>query len=109
MVLTKSKLQSAVATLRELGARRVLLFGSYATDPETARDLDIAVEGIPLNRLGAADLACYRLLQVPLDLISREEFPAFYDIISQDAVTLYEQGQTGDPDTRGTAVSTANR
>ena len=32
-----------------------------------------------------------------------------YDMISQDAVTLYEQGQAGDPDMRGTAVSAADR
>jgi predicted nucleotidyltransferase len=85
------KLQSAVSALRELGARRVLLFGSYAYDPEHARDLDLAVEGIPLERLGMAGLECYRLLRVPLDLVSREESPAFFNLIAQDAVTLYEQ------------------
>ena len=91
MRVAEANLLSAVTVLREMGARRVLLFGSYATDPEHARDLDLAVEGIPLSRLGAAALACYRLLRVPFDLISREEMPAFFDAVSEDAVTLYDQ------------------
>jgi predicted nucleotidyltransferase len=35
-----------VEILRARGARRVLLFGSAVDDPDQARDLDLAVEGI---------------------------------------------------------------
>ena len=85
------QMQSAVDLLRSFGARRVLLFGSYVRAPEQSRDIDLAVEGIPLRKLGAADIALYRLLRVPCDLISRDEDPGFFDMVAEDAVTLYGQ------------------
>jgi predicted nucleotidyltransferase len=91
MKLADDKLAQVVTALRNLGARRILLFGSYAHAPEQALDIDLAVEGIPLRRLGAADIAVYRLLRVPFDLISRDEDAEFFDVATQDAVTLYEQ------------------
>lgn len=91
MVMPKEKLQNAVELLRSFGARRVLLFGSYVHAPEQSRDIDLAVEGIPLQKLGAADMALYRLLRVPFDLISRDEDPEFFDLVAEEAVTLYGQ------------------
>jgi len=86
------KIRLAAEELRSFGAKRVLLFGSYAHDPAQARDVDLAEEGIPLERLGMADLAVYRVLNTPFDLISREEDPQFFELVSRKAVTLYEQG-----------------
>jgi predicted nucleotidyltransferase len=74
-----------------MGARRILLFGSILDSPETARDIDLAVEGIPLNRIIDADVAVYEILKLPMDLISREENPAFFDMIKDDAKVLYEE------------------
>jgi len=91
MKLPDERLAQVIRTLRDFGARRILLFGSYAHAPETARDIDLAVEGIPFQRLGAADIAVYRLLRMPFDLISRDEDPEFFDIATHDAVTIYEQ------------------
>ena len=67
--------------LRALGAKRVVLFGSCATDPNTAADVDLAVEGIPLNRLLDADVQVHETLHAPTDLVSREENPTLYDIV----------------------------
>ena len=92
MTVPEEKIQQAVEVLKSYGARRVLLFGSYAHDPEKARDIDLAVEGIPLRRLGGAELAVYRLLRVPFDLVSRDEDPEFFDLVAEDAVTLHDQG-----------------
>ena len=91
MVIPEYKLQKAVKTLCDLGARRILPFGSILDSPDTARDIDLAVEGIPLNRIVDADVAVHEILQLPMDLISREENPAFFDIIKDNAKVLYEK------------------
>ncbi len=84
-------LDRVVAMLRSFGARRVLLFGSYAISPENARDLDLAVEGIPPSRILDAEAALFDILDAPYDLISREEQRDFYDLISRGARVLFEQ------------------
>lgn len=83
------RLRATVRRLREMGATRVLLFGSYAESPETARDIDLAVEGIPLQHILDADVAVHRLLGVPVDLVSKEENPRFYELISHGATVLH--------------------
>ena len=94
MNVVAEQLQAAVQTLRAYGAKRVLLFGSYLETPERARDLDLAVEGIPLRRLLDADVAVDAALGVPYDLVSREGNPGFYDVIKNHAKVLYDEDQT---------------
>jgi len=91
MAVPMDKITLAVDALRSFGAKRVLLFGSCVGDPARARDVDLAEEGIPFERLGMAELTVYRLLRSPFDLISREEDPRFFDLVSKKAVTLYEE------------------
>lgn len=92
MKVDACKLDDAVHALKDLGARRVLLFGSYIDEPDRARDVDLAVEGIPLQRIVDADLIVNDILDVPTDLVSREENPAFFDVIADYARILYQQG-----------------
>lgn len=91
MVFTEAKLNQTIQVLKRMGATRVVLFGSCATDPVTAADVDLAVEGIPLARLLDADVAVNATLHAPTDLVSREENPAFYDIAVRYGKVLYEQ------------------
>ncbi|MCY3020250.1 MAG: nucleotidyltransferase domain-containing protein [Planctomycetota bacterium] len=86
------KLPAVVEVLRRFGARRIFLFGSAAGDPEHAQDVDLAVEGIPLRSLLAADAAAFRILDYPMDLVSKEDDPAFYEMIRLRGKVLYEQG-----------------
>jgi predicted nucleotidyltransferase len=90
MKIAPEQMRSVVDALKEFGARRVIIFGSYLESPENAHDIDIGVEGIPPRRLGAAELAVYRLLRLPFDLVSREETPQFFSMIEGNANTLYE-------------------
>ena len=64
MDLTENKLSQAVQVLRRMGAKRVVLFGSFATDPTTAADVDLAVEG-PRQPRGKPDALrhCHSLRQ----------------------------------------------
>ncbi len=85
-------LPQAIEVLRNLGARKILLFGSAAVSPETAKDIDLAVEGIPLSRLLEADVAVHDIFQFPTDLVSYEENPSFFEIIRRYGRVVYEQG-----------------
>jgi predicted nucleotidyltransferase len=90
MEIGSEKIQAAVQALRSMGALRILLFGSFLDSPTTARDIDIAVEGIPLDRLLDADVAVHDILRAPFDLVSREDNPAFFELIQQYGRVLYE-------------------
>ena len=90
MVIAEDRLQQVVDALRSMGARRVLLFGSCLDAPDHARDIDLAVEGIPLDRLLDADVAVHDILDVPTDLVSREENPAFYEIVEKRGKVLFQ-------------------
>jgi predicted nucleotidyltransferase len=92
MILPDERMHRAVDALRRLGARRVLLFGSFLHDPDKARDIDLAVEGIPLNRILDADVMIQEILEVPADLVSREENPSFFDIVARRGKVLFENG-----------------
>ena len=91
MKISEEKLRKVVAVLRSFGATRVLLFGSCVRDPEGARDVDLAVEGIPLGQIWRADGAVTEVFDTPCDLVVREETPGFYEIIRKRAKVLYEQ------------------
>ena len=88
MKVSESKIREVVEILKRRGATRVIVFGSYAVSPSSARDLDLGVEGIPLSRLGAAELEVFRVLKIPFDLISREETPEFFELIARDSRRL---------------------
>jgi len=91
MMIPQERMQRAVDALRRMGARRVLLFGSCLEAPETAGDVDLAVEGVPLDRLLDADVTVQDILQVPVDLVSREDNQAFFELVSKRGRVLFEK------------------
>jgi len=91
MKLEPGRLDAAVKALVEMGARRVILFGSYLENPAQANDIDLAVEGIPKRRILDADVRVRKALRAPYDLVNRELAPDFYDIVSKYGKTLYAQ------------------
>ena len=90
MNITEEQLKAAVEVLRAMGARTVLLFGSFVDSPETARDVDLAVDGIPAEQILDADVAVHDLLGVPTDLVSREENPTFFEVVKDYGRILYQ-------------------
>lgn len=91
MIVPEERMQRAVNALKELGAHRILLFGSFLRDPDNARDVDLAVEGIPLERILEADVMIQEILEVPADLVSREENPSFFNIVARRGKVIYEK------------------
>lgn len=89
MAVNLEKVPQAVQALVKMGARKVILFGSAAEKPESANDIDLAVEGIPLNRILDADVEAGDILRQPYDLVSREDNSRFFEIISRYGKVLY--------------------
>jgi predicted nucleotidyltransferase len=89
MAVDLTHLPFAVEALVKMGARQVILFGSAAKSPESARDIDLAVDGIPLSRLLDADVVVGDILGQPFDLVAREQNPKFFSIISRYGKVVY--------------------
>ncbi len=73
MSITPEHIQQAVDVARSYGATRVILFGSAVTSPETARDLDVAVEGV--NGWSFYGLVGEMMMQmpIPVDVVALED------------------------------------
>ena len=97
MKISSVKLQQAVEALRRMGARRVVVYGEAAETPENTVDVDLAVEGIPVTKLVEASAAVHELLGVPTDLLTREENPALYKLVSRFGLVLYQNPKPAAP------------
>lgn len=89
MAVKLDKLPQVVGALVQMGATRVILFGSAAVDPARAGDIDLAVEGIPPERILDADVALMDILQQPFDLVARELNPRFFCVVERYGRVLY--------------------
>ena len=65
------------------------LFGSAAESPDKARDIDLAVEGIPPERILDADVELAQILEQPFDLVAREMNPEFFSIVMRYGKVMY--------------------
>lgn len=70
----RTALPDAASTLRSFGARRVILFGSLARGEATeSSDVDLLVDGIPLDRIFQAEAAIAHLFDdAEVDLVPAE-------------------------------------
>ena len=71
MPITTVDLRKAVEIARGYGATKLILFGSYLENPETARDLDLAVDGVQGWKLYELAARIERALHVPLPTADR--------------------------------------
>jgi predicted nucleotidyltransferase len=69
MSIKQDKLDRAIALAKAYGATRLILFGSAATMPEQARDLDLACDGVSGWNLYELGAHLEEELQIPLDLV----------------------------------------
>jgi predicted nucleotidyltransferase len=90
MSLPDSLIERCVATAREFGVRRLILFGSALESPETARDVDLACEGVEgwdIFRLGAR---LEEELGVNVDLVPLFPDDRFSQYVARRGRVIYE-------------------
>lgn len=90
MPVTQDQIDRAVEIARRHGATRVLLFGSAVDHPETARDLDLAVDGVDGWEFFGMAAEIDRALCIPVDVIPLDADTPFTRHIRKRSRVLYE-------------------
>ncbi len=93
MALRLDHIEAALRLLRKSGASRVVLFGSAVDDPASARDLDLACEGIPFWTLLSLRGILNERLDIPVDLVPLKRDSPFGRHIERWGKVLYERGE----------------
>jgi predicted nucleotidyltransferase len=95
MDMISSYLQQVVRSAAEdFDVDAVWLFGSAVEDEASARDIDLAVEGLPQDRFFDFYGRLYFKLPKPVDLVDLSQDPPIASIIRAKGVRLYERGST---------------
>ena len=69
MTIQPEQLDRAIEIAEAFGATRLILFGSAATDPEQAKDIDLACDGVAGWKIFELGARLEEELKMPLDLI----------------------------------------
>ena len=88
MGIKQDQLDKVIALAKEYGATRLVLFGSAATTPERARDLDLACDGVSGWSLFELGARLEEELQIPLDLIPLTPSTRFTRLVEQQGKVL---------------------
>ena len=88
MAIEKGKVDRAVEIAKEYGATRLIIFGSAAKEPEKAKDIDLACDGVDGWRLFELGARLEEELQVALDLIPLNPPTRFTRIIERRGKVL---------------------
>ena len=91
--MISSNLQQVVRSVaRDFDVDAVWLFGSAVEDETTARDIDLAVEGLSPQRFFDFYGRLYFLLPKPVDLTDLSQNPPIAGIVRARGVRIYERG-----------------
>jgi predicted nucleotidyltransferase len=69
MTIQKEQLDRAIEIAETFGATRLILFGSAVTNPEQAKDIDLACDGVAGWKIFELGARLEEELKMPLDLI----------------------------------------
>lgn len=70
MAVTQAHIEKITSIAKSFGANRLILFGSAVEEPENARDIDIACDGVQGWKLFELAAKLEQELHMPLDIIS---------------------------------------
>ncbi|OGQ00276.1 MAG: DNA polymerase III subunit beta [Deltaproteobacteria bacterium RBG_19FT_COMBO_46_12] len=79
--LNEADIKKIVSIAKSFGATRVILFGSASENPDEARDLDLAFDGVPGWKLFELGARLEEELRVPLDIVSLDPPSRFTRLI----------------------------
>jgi predicted nucleotidyltransferase len=69
MAVTQTQIDKITSLARSYGAKRLILFGSALEEPDQARDIDIACDGVSGWKIFELAALLEEELRMPLDLI----------------------------------------
>jgi hypothetical protein len=88
MSIRQEQIDRAVELARAYGATRLILFGRAVTEPEQARDLDLACDGVPGWKLYELGAQIEEELRIPLDLVPLNPPNSFTRLIEKRGTVL---------------------
>ena len=83
MAFSNQQFDKITALARSYGVTSLFLFGSALDDPESARDIDLACDGVPGWKLYELAARLEEELHVPLDLIPLKPANRFTKMVEQ--------------------------
>ena len=92
MMMLPSLQQVVRSAAQDFDVDAVWLFGSAVEDEASARDIDLAVEGLPRERFFDFYGRLYFELPKPVDLVDLSLNPPVAAIIRSKGVRIYERG-----------------
>jgi predicted nucleotidyltransferase len=78
-----------VRIARKYNVRRVLLFGSSRKNPDTARDIDIAVDGVDASIFFDFYRDLIFDLSKPVDVVDLSENTRFTRMVAETGILIY--------------------
>ena len=91
MSIAKEQIERCVDVARQFGAKRLVLFGSAAESPDTARDLDLACEGVEGWRFFEFGARLEEEVRADVDIIPLDADDEFSQYIIETGRVLYER------------------
>lgn len=88
MALNQAQIQKILTLAKAYGAFRVILFGSSVESPETARDIDLACDGIPGWKLYEMAARLEEELHTPMDVVPLSPATRFTRLIERRGKVL---------------------
>ncbi len=88
MSIEPEQLDRAIALAKSFGATRLILFGSAASTPDEAGDLDLACDGVSGWKFYELGARLEEELMIPLDLISLNPPTRFTRLIERKGKVL---------------------
>jgi len=91
MGITRQHIERAKEIARSYGADRVILFGRAQTDPDAARDLDLAIGDVPGWTIWELAAELEEALDLPLDIVPLEPSTPFTRRIEERGEVVLER------------------
>ena len=88
MAVQQEQITRAIKIAEAFGATRLILFGRAATEPDQAKDMDLACDGVPGWKLFELGARLEEELNMPLDIIPLNPPNRFTRIIERKGTVL---------------------
>jgi len=90
MAITSLQIDRCVSIASKFGAKRLILFGSAMESPETARDIDLACDGVDGWKFFELGASIEEEIGIPVDIVPLEPTTRFTRYIAKKGRVVYE-------------------
>jgi predicted nucleotidyltransferase len=90
-MIANSIKQTIESLARTFDVQAVWLFGSAVQDESQAGDIDLAVEGLPVDKFFDFYAKLFFALPKPVDLVDLSQNPPIASIIREKGICIYER------------------